>query len=50
MRKLLNFGAGYLTIVAGLAGIIYGWYTQDNRLIIEGAGLLGLRRAISNLK
>jgi len=50
IKTLLNLGSGYLTIVAGVAAIIYGYYSQDNRLIIEGFAVLGLRRAISNQK
>lgn len=50
MKGILNLGSGYLTIIAGLAGIIWGLYNNDTQAIIIGAGLLGLRRAVSNLK
>lgn len=49
MKKLLSFGSGYLTFAVAVAMIIVGIYHADTKLILEGVGLFGVRRAINNI-
>ena len=49
IKSVLNLGSGYLTYLVGICMVVVGVYNSDTRLILEGIGLFGLRRAISNV-
>ena len=49
LKSILNLGNGYLTYIVAIAMIIVGIYQSDDKLILEGIALFGVRRAISNV-